>query len=43
MDADMILVMENGTLSCVGTHAELLEKSPMYRDIYRAQEKERDS
>ncbi len=43
MDADMILVMENGALSCVGTHAELLEKSPMYRDIYRAQEKERDS
>ena len=43
MDADMILVMENGELKSVGTHEELLETSPIYRDIYRAQEKERDA
>jgi len=37
MFADHILVLENGAAVGYGTHAELLETSPTYRDIYRSQ------
>lgn len=41
-DSDMIIVMENGQISSVGTHDELLAASPLYREIYNTQQKGRD-
>lgn len=38
--ADRILVLENGTVSAIGTHTELLETSEIYKDIYNSQLKE---
>ena len=38
--ADRILVLENGGVSAIGTHEELLECSEIYRDIYHSQLKE---
>ena len=37
MDADMIIIMDGGTITAVGTHSELLEKSDIYREIYEQQ------
>ena len=37
--ADMILVMDGGRLVGYGTHSELMESSPMYREIYQEQTK----
>ncbi|MEA4890072.1 MAG: ABC transporter ATP-binding protein [Clostridiaceae bacterium] len=37
MEADTILVMDNGRLIRQGTHRELLLDCPIYRDIYRSQ------
>ncbi len=39
-DADRILVFDNGRVKSVGTHEELLESSPIYREIYESQTKE---
>ena len=36
-DADIILVMENGTVAAAGTHAELMQSSDIYREIYEQQ------
>ncbi len=36
-DADLILVMENGTVSALGTHDELLSSNEIYREIYTQQ------
>ncbi|KAJ7688422.1 P-loop containing nucleoside triphosphate hydrolase protein [Mycena rosella] len=36
--ADKVAMMENGTISEFGTHAELLEKSGSYAALYRASE-----
>ncbi len=38
-DADMIIVMDNGKISDVGTHSELLNKSVIYREVYEQQTK----
>ena len=37
MDADMILIMDNGRIVDRGTHDELLERSEIYREIYEQQ------
>ena len=36
-DSDMIIVLDNGKVSAVGTHNELLHKSDIYRDVYEQQ------
>ena len=37
MDADMIIVMENGMVSAVGNHNELMQNSEIYREVYQQQ------
>jgi ATP-binding cassette subfamily B protein len=37
MDADQILVLDEGRLVGLGTHKDLLETCDVYRDIYRSQ------
>ena len=38
-DADFIVVMDDGAVSAVGAHETLLEKSPIYREVYLSQQK----
>ncbi|HWP79471.1 MAG TPA: ABC transporter ATP-binding protein [Candidatus Acidoferrum sp.] len=40
MDADRIVVLDDGEIESVGTHDELMEKSRIYREIYELQMKE---
>lgn len=40
-DADMIIVLDNGTISAIGTHEELLETSPIYKETFDTQTKAR--
>ncbi len=38
-DADIIVVMDNGTVADSGTHGELMERSEIYREIFEQQTK----
>ena len=37
LSADKILVLDDGRVAAQGTHAQLLESSPIYREIYESQ------
>jgi ATP-binding cassette subfamily B protein len=37
MDADSIMIIENGKIIGMGTHAELLRTNEVFKDIYRSQ------
>ena len=39
MDADRILVMDKGRVDDFGTHAELMERCAIYREVYESQQK----
>ncbi len=38
-DADMIVVMDNGQISAVGSHEELMQTSQIYQEVYYSQQK----
>lgn len=38
-DADRIVVLEEGKISAIGTHDELLKSSEIYREVYESQQK----
>lgn len=38
-NADKIIVLDDGCISAVGKHSELLEKSRIYREVYESQQK----
>ncbi len=42
-DADMIIVMENGSIADIGTHSQLLTNSDIYKEIYEQQTSGGDS
>jgi ATP-binding cassette subfamily B protein len=37
LNADQILVLDQGEIAAQGTHADLMESSPIYAEIYRSQ------
>lgn len=37
-EADMIIVLDEGSVSAVGTHEELLKSSHIYREVYESQQ-----
>ena len=41
-DADRIIVMNDGKIDAIGTHAELIETNAIYRDVYNSQKKGSD-
>lgn len=38
-DADLIVVLDNGAISAIGTHEQLLRTSPIYQEVYTTQQK----
>lgn len=36
-DADMILILDNGSIAAVGNHQQLMQTSDIYREIYEQQ------
>jgi len=42
MDADRIIVMEDGKIDDMGTHAELLARNEIYQEVYNSQQKGAD-
>ena len=38
-DADMIVVLDNGQISAVGSHEELMKTSSIYQEVYYSQQK----
>ena len=38
-EADMILVLDDGKIVSCGTHDELMQTSPIYREVYESQTK----
>ena len=42
-EADLIIVLDNGMVTAAGTHAELLQTSPIYREVYHSQQKGEDA
>ena len=38
-DADMIIVLDNGQVSAVGSHDELMQTSPIYQEVFYSQQK----
>ena len=42
MDADRIIVMDDGRINGIGTHEELLNSNDIYHDVYESQTGERD-
>ena len=38
-EADLILVMENGTVAAMGTHEQLMQTSAIYQEVYYSQTK----
>ena len=38
MDADLIIVMDDGRISGMGTHAQLMETNHIYREVYQSQQ-----
>jgi ATP-binding cassette subfamily B protein len=43
MDADQILILDHGRIIAAGTHAELMETSPAYRETYEQQTRNSDT
>lgn len=43
MDADLIIVLDNGMISAKGTHDELMKTSEIYREVYEQQMSRGDS
>jgi len=39
MDADRIIVMDNGKINGIGTHSELMASNAIYREVYDSQQK----
>ncbi len=42
-DADIIVILDNGTVNAVGTHEELMKTSPVYQEVYYSQQKGEDA
>ena len=38
-EADMIIVLDNGKVSAVGNHEELMQTSSIYQEVYYSQQK----
>ena len=38
MDADMILVLDDGKISGIGTHDQLMASNQIYREVYQSQQ-----